>query len=68
MFENAAPGFVEYEISQTLVFGNPAGLFPQGCAGWWADPANDDIADFPFGMAGNHVYEFLTSHGFLNCR
>jgi hypothetical protein len=55
MAEHPATGLVEDEVAQGLVLGDPARLFPHRGAGWRRDAADDDIADFAFGVATDYV-------------
>ena len=55
MLEYAPTGFIENELAKGIVLGYPAGLFSQGFARRWGDAADNDVADFAFGMAGDYV-------------
>lgn len=50
MAEHAAARFVQDEVAQGLVIGDPAALFPDRVTGRGQDAADDDIADLAFGM------------------
>jgi hypothetical protein len=50
MPEDAAARFIQHEIAQGLVAGDPGPLVPQGVAGRGRNAADDDVADFALGM------------------
>ncbi len=56
--EHAAAGFVEDEVTQGFVPGDPARLFPHGGAGRRGDTADDHVADFAFGVAADYMNDF----------
>ena len=58
MAKHAAARFVEHEVAQGFVLGDPARLFPHGGAGRWGDTADDHVADFAFGVAADDVDDF----------
>ncbi|MNQ29935.1 hypothetical protein D3C85_432640 [compost metagenome] len=58
MAEHAAAGFVEDEVAQGFVPGDPARLFPHGGAGRRGDTAHDHVADFAFGVAADYMNDF----------
>ena len=62
MPENAAPGFVENEISQRLVLGDPSTLIPHAISRWGRYPANDNVANLTFSMARDNVNDFSAAH------
>jgi hypothetical protein len=53
--EDAATRLIENEVSQRFVFRDPAGLFPDGCPRRRCNATDDNIADFPFGMAADDM-------------
>ena len=50
MPEHAAAGFVEHEVAQVLIVGDPARLLPERIAGRWRNPADNHVADFAFAV------------------
>ncbi|MNT86992.1 hypothetical protein D3C71_2046190 [compost metagenome] len=58
MAKHPAARFVEYEVAQGLVLGDPARLFPYRGAGWRCNAADDHVADFAFSMAADNVNHF----------
>jgi hypothetical protein len=62
MAKNAAPGFIEEEVAQTLIPGNPAGLFPDRFARRRCDTTDNDVTYFPFSMAADNVYDLCSLH------
>ena len=61
--KHAAARLVEDESPQTVIFRNPARLFPDGIARRWLDAVYDDVADFAFGMTADDVYDVFHMHG-----
>ena len=62
MLEDAASRFIQHKLAQSLILRDPARLLPERFARWWRQPADDHIADFPFGMATDDMDDFARSH------
>ena len=50
------------EVAQGLVARDEARLFPDGLARRWRHAADDDVADFPLGVAADDVNDATRSH------
>ena len=61
--KNAAARLIEQKTSKDLVTGDETGLLPQAVAGRRRNPADDDVADLPFGMARYDMDDFGSTHG-----
>ena len=53
--EDPTSRFVENEVTQGFIFGNEPRLFPNRLARRGRDPTDDDVSDFPFGVAFDKV-------------
>lgn len=62
MAKFTATGFIQHEIVQGLILGNPRALLPQGLSRWWCDTTDNDITDLAFGMAGHDVNDLVAAH------
>ncbi|MNP78092.1 hypothetical protein D3C76_1756350 [compost metagenome] len=58
MPEYTSAWLVEEESTQYIISLDPARLLPKCLPWWWCNPANNDVADFTFGVAANNVNNF----------
>ncbi len=56
--EHPAARFVEHEIAQGFILGDPARLFPHRGTRRRGDAADNHIADLTFGVAADHMNDF----------
>ena len=62
MPEHPAARLVEQELAQGAVAGDEARLLPQRLARRGRDAADDHIADFALGVAGDNVDDLAAAH------
>ena len=53
--EHTPTRLVEYEPAETFILLDKTTLLPKGVTWWRCDSANNDIANFPFGMAPHYL-------------
>ncbi len=66
--EHAAARFVQHQLAQAVVRGNESRLLPDSCPGRRFDTADDDVADFAFGMAADDFDFRAPGHEPAFCR
>jgi hypothetical protein len=62
MTKNTATWLVQDKVAKTLIPGNPTALLPDGVAWWRQHSPDNNIANFAFGMGGNHMDSFGRTH------
>lgn len=53
--KHPSSGFVQHEITQATVVGDPSRLFPDRGAGWSFDASDDDVSDLALCMARDDI-------------
>lgn len=62
MSKDSAPWFIEHEVSELCVVGNEPRLFPKSIARGGSDPADDNVSNLAFRVAGHNVDDPTRPH------